>query len=220
MSKLKVALADDHSLLRAGLALLINAQPDMEVVAEAATAEEAIEVVANTQPDLLTMDLSMPGGNCIQAIETLRIQHPETRILVLTTHDDPGYLRATMAAGCAGYLVKTASDAEMLSALRTVAQGRTVIGLTLSEGDAKSIFDVTGTAPHPALAPLSQREREVLKLLAKGHTNRQIADILFLSIKTVETYRSRIGEKLGLKDRAQLVAHAIKTGLFGDDQID
>lgn len=217
MAKVKVVLADDHALLRAGLAVLINAQPDMEVVAEAATAQEAIEAVQRTQPDLLTLDLTMPGGNSVQAIETLRQKCPKTRILVLTMHDDPGYLHATMSAGCAGYLVKTASDAEMLSALRTVAQGRTVVGLSLSQGDARSVLGPGAKTEHPALAPLSEREREVLQLLARGHTNHQIADKLFLSVKTVETYRSRIGEKLGLRDRAELVAYAIKVGFLGED---
>jgi two-component system, NarL family, response regulator NreC len=220
MSKVKVVLADDHALLRAGLAVLINSQPDLEVVAQAATAEEAIESVLRTQPELLVLDLSMPGGNSIQAIETLRQKCPHTRILVLTMHDDPGYLHATMSAGCAGYLVKTASDAEMLSALRTVAQGRTVIGLSLSQGDARSVLKPANKTEDHGRTPLSDREREVLQLLARGHTNSQIAELLFLSVKTVETYRSRIGEKLRLRGRSELVAYAMKIGLLSKDGIE
>ncbi len=215
MAKLRIVLADDHALLRAGMAVLIDAQDDMEVVAQAATNPEAVEAVARAKPDIIVLDLSMPGGNSVKTIETLRERFPATKILVLTMHDDSGYLRATLAAGCAGYLVKTATDLEMLSALRTIAQGRTVINLSVSPADMQRVLGTdTAKSGHPALQQLSEREREVLALLARGHTNQQIADKLLLSIKTIETYRSRISDKLGLRDRAELVAYAIKSGLL------
>ena len=221
MSKLRIVLADDHALLRAGLAMLINAQSDMEVVAEASTTDEAIAAVASTQPDVLVLDLTMPGGSSIKAIETLRQRCPQTRILVLTMHDDPAYLRCTLAAGSSGYLVKTASDAEMLSALRTVALGRTAINLSLSQEELQIVLGAAASkSGHSGAASLSEREREVLWLLARGHTNQQVADKLFLSVKTIETYRSRIGEKLGLHGRAELVAYAMRVGLLSKDDIE
>ena len=220
MSKLRIVLADDHALLRAGLAVLINAQSDMEVVAQASTTDEAMAAVTDTQPDVLVLDLTMPGGSSVKAIEGLRQQCPQTKILVLTMHDDPAYLRSTLAAGSSGYLVKTASDAELLSALRTVAQGRTSINLSLSSDEMQTVLGaVANKTGHSGPAVLSEREQEVLQLLARGHTNQKIADKLFLSVKTIETYRSRIGEKLGLRDRAELVIYAMKVGLLGKDEI-
>jgi DNA-binding NarL/FixJ family response regulator len=220
MSKLRIVLADDHALLRAGLAVLINAQSDMEVVAQASTTDEAMAAVTDTQPDVLVLDLTMPGGSSVKAIEGLRQQCPQTKILVLTMHDDPAYLRSTLAAGSSGYLVKTASDAELLSALRTVAQGRKAINLSLSSDEMQTVLGaVANKTGHSGPAVLSEREQEVLQLLARGHTNQKIADKLFLSVKTIETYRSRIGEKLGLRDRAELVTYAMKVGLLGKDEI-
>ena len=220
MSKLRIVLADDHALLRAGLAVLINAQSDMEVVAQASTTDEAMAAVTDTQPDVLVLDLTMPGGSSVKAIEGLRQQCPQTKILVLTMHDDPAYLRSTLAAGSSGYLVKTASDAELLSALRTVAQGRKAINLSLSPDEMQTVLGaVANKTGHSGTAVLSEREQEVLQLLARGHTNQKIADKLFLSVKTIETYRSRIGEKLGLRDRAELVTYAMKVGLLGKDEI-
>jgi two-component system response regulator NreC len=220
MPKLRIALADDHALLRAGLAVLINAQDDMEVVAQASTTAEAITVAASIQPDVLVLDLTMPDGSSVKAIETLQSKCPQTKILVLTMHDDPAYLRSTLAAGAAGYLVKTASDSELLSALRTVAQGRTAINLSLSPDEMQKVLGgAAGNTGQSGVAALSEREQEVLALLARGHTNQQIADKLFLSVKTIETYRSRIGEKLGVRDRAQLVAYAIKHGLLDTNEI-
>jgi DNA-binding NarL/FixJ family response regulator len=220
MSKLRIVLADDHALLRAGLAVLINAQSDMEVVAQASTTDEAMAAVTGTQPDVLVLDLTMPGGSSVKAIEGLRQQCPQTKILVLTMHDDPAYLRSTLAAGSSGYLVKTASDAELLSALRTVAQGRKAINLSLSSDEMQTVLGaVANKTGHSGPAVLSKREQEVLQLLARGHTNQKIADKLFLSVKTIETYRSRIGEKLGLRDRAELVTYAMKVGLLGKDEI-
>ena len=220
MSKLRIVLADDHALLRAGLAVLINAQSDMEVVAQASTTDEAMAAVTGTQPDVLVLDLTMPGGSSVKAIEGLRQQCPQTKILVLTMHDDPAYLRSTLAAGSSGYLVKTASDAELLSALRTVAQGRKAINLSLSPDEMQTVLGaVANKTGHSGPAVLSEREQEVLQLLARGHTNQKIADKLFLSVKTIETYRSRIGEKLGLRDRAELVTYAMKVGLLGKDEI-
>lgn len=211
MSKIRIVLADDHALLRAGLAMLLGGQADMEVVGQASSADEALAVVLKCRPDLIVMDLSMPGSDSIKAVERISRESPDTKILVLTTHDDAAYLRATLAAGASGYLVKTATDGELLTALRTVAQGRTAINLSLSKSEMQVML---GAEENNAATNLSPREKEVLVYLARGFTNKQTAEKLFLSVKTIETYRSRIVEKLGLRDRSHLIAYAIDTGLL------
>jgi DNA-binding NarL/FixJ family response regulator len=220
MATIKVLLADDHAVLRAGLRMLINAQPDMTVVGEAADAAEALDQVTRLKPEVLTLDLTMPGGNSIKLIERLRQDCPQTRVLVLTMHDDPAYLRAVMAAGGTGYVVKTAADAQLLSAIRAVCQGRIVVDVNLPNVRTQSAAGAeAGTgSPRPAgFASLSAREREVFTLFAQGHTNQEIASKLFLSVKTIETYRARIADKLGLRTRAELVRYALEVGLLGPE---
>jgi DNA-binding NarL/FixJ family response regulator len=218
MATINVLLTDDHAVLRAGLRLLINAQPDMRVVGEAADCPRALEMVRTLRPDVLTLDLTMPGGGSIKLIEQLRHECPRTRVLVLTMHDDPAYLRAVMAAGGAGYVVKTAADAELLNAIRAVCDGRIVVDLKLPKPAASPSVGRDagpGTTRATGFASLSAREREVLTLLVQGHTNQEIAARLFLSVKTIETYRARIADKLGLRTRADLVRYALAIGLLG-----
>ena len=215
MAKLRIVVADDHALLRAGLTALISAQSDMEIVGEASSADEAVQAVLQSVPDVLTLDLTMPGGSSVKAIEKVRQQSPSTKVLVLTMHDDPAYLRATLAAGADGYLVKTATDSEMLNALRAVAKGRTVVNLAATPQKIHSAIVDAEKPDAPGHDSLSERELEVIKLLAQGHTNQEIADKLFLSVKTIETYRSRIGTKLGLKTRAEIVKYVNELGLLG-----
>ena len=191
--------------------MLIDAEPDMEVVGEAASAFEVIEQAEKTQPDIVSLDLSMPGGDSLKAIPRLQQKSPNTRVLVLTMHDDPAYLRAAVAAGCAGYVVKTAADSELLTAIRAVAEGRLFIDLHMQGSSAQNLFTPIDAKSQSGLTP---REQEVLRGLAGGHTNQAIADRLSLSIKTVETYRARIGEKLGLRTRADLVRYGIETGII------
>jgi two-component system, NarL family, response regulator NreC len=208
MKKIRVLLADDHAILRAGLRMLLDAQPDMAVVAEAADGQEAILRASGSQPDVAVVDLTMPGLSGVETLEGLRREVPSTRLLVLTMHDDPGYARLALAAGASGHVIKDADSSELLAAIRTVHRGRT--------------FVQVGADPGPVLAPalpplptLSPRERQVLELLAHGHTNREVADRLSLSVKTVETHRARLSDKLGLHSRADLVRLAIELGLLG-----
>ncbi len=217
MAKIRVLVADDHAVLRAGLRLLINAEPDMEVVGEAAATHEALEKSRALGPDVLTLDLSMPGGNTIRMIERLRQECPQVRVLVLTMHDDPAYLRAVLAAGGTGYMVKTAADADLLTAIRAVSRGRVFVDVNLARGMAGVLGGDAGAGPSPpaGVADLSSRERQVLEMLAQGHTNQEMANKLFLSVKTVETYRARIASKLGLKTRADVIRYALETGLLG-----
>ena len=193
--------------------MLIRAQADMDVVAEAADGDEAVRKAAEARPDVVLIDLSMPGTGGIRAIERLRQECPASRVLVLTMHDVPAYLRAALAAGASGYVVKSAADSELLSAIRGVHRGRIVLDPELA---ASALQNTLGRRPAGGLAadPLSPREREVLELIAQGYTNQQIADRFGLSVKTIETHRSRLVEKLGLRSRAELVRYALDSGLF------
>lgn len=216
MARIRVLIADDHAVLRAGLKLLINAQSDMEVVGEAADSSEAIKSARAAAPDVVLLDLSMPGARYTQTIEQLAPLAPDTRVLVLTMHDDPAYMRAALQAGASGYIVKKAADVELLTAIRAVYHGRTFVDLSRpSEAPRGEGGRLSREAPVPDQPkPLSQREAEVLRLLAEGHTNQEAADHLGVSVKTIETHRKRLSDKLGLKSRAQLFRYALECGLF------
>jgi two-component system response regulator NreC len=216
MKKIRIFIADDHAVLRAGLRLLLQTQDDMEVVGEAGDFSETLAQLQTVQPDIITLDLSMPGGLGLKALEKIRDTAPESRVIVLTMHDDPAYLRTALAMGACGYVVKSAADTELISAIRAVSQGRVFV-------DARSSTTTSGTTTaQPAAAiqaksqfdTLSAREKEVLVLIAQGHTNQAVADRLDLSVKTVESYRSRLMEKLGLKNRADLTRFAIEHRLL------
>lgn len=215
MHEIRILIADDHAVLRSGLKLLIGTQADMVVVGEAGDFASAREKIIELRPDVVTLDLSMPGGDAVKVIEDLTREIPETRLVILTMHDDASMFRAAFAAGAAGYVVKSAADTELLTAIRTVAAGRTFVnlpgnpGLPLPESSRSMNAD-----DHKALESLSTREHEVLTLVAQGHTNQAIADRLFLSVKTVESYRSRLMTKLNLGTRAELTQFALNAGLM------
>jgi DNA-binding NarL/FixJ family response regulator len=217
MTKIRILIADDHAILRAGLRLLINDQPDMEVVGEAADGHEALRQTRQANPDVLTLDLTMPGSGGLKTLEGLRQACPQTRVLVLTMHEDPSYLRAALAAGVSGYVVKSAVDAELLAAIRSVAQGRTFVTITLSDRGTHQVLGdtaVTAVAPRAPVKLLSSREQEVLKRLAQGYTNNEVGTQLCLSVKTIETYRARLADKLGSRSRADLTRYALEMGLL------
>jgi two-component system, NarL family, response regulator NreC len=205
VSRIRVLLADDHAILRAGLRMLLAAQPDMTVVAEASDGDEAVRRALATRPDVAIVDLTMPGPSGVETLGRLRREVPATRLLVLTMHDDPGYARVALAAGASGHVIKDADSGELLAAIRAVHRGRTFVRVGASESAA---------GPPTTAPPLSPRERQVLQLLAHGHTNREIADRLSLSVKTIETHRARLGEKLGVHKRADLVRFAMELGLL------
>lgn len=209
MRKIRLLLADDHAILRAGLRMLLDAQSDMEVVGEAADGEEALRQARATRPDVAVVDLTMPGLSGVETLQRLRRELPLTRLLVLTMHDDPGYARLAFAAGAAGHVVKDRESAELLAAIRAVHRGRTFVQVDPDDLPAEGEPE-----PPSPLAALSAREREVLGLLARGHTNREVAGILTLSVKTVETHRARLSDKLGLSGRADIVRVAIAYGVF------
>jgi DNA-binding NarL/FixJ family response regulator len=215
MRKIRILLADDHAVLRAGLRALIDAQPDMRVVAEAGDGIEALRQAQDTHPDVAIVDISMPELSGIDAIERLRRRSAGTRVLILTMHDDVAYARAALAAGASGHIVKDVEGAELLTAIRAVHRGRTVVHLTREAGATTTAVAPEEPGPRP-VGPdvLSERERQVLTLVAQGHTNREVADRLSLSVKTVETYRARLSEKLGLRTRAELFRVALRASLL------
>lgn len=220
MSKIRVLVADDHAVLRSGLRLLINTQSDMEVVGEAGTFAETLEAVRKIRPDVISLDLEMPGGTGTKLIETLTQEFPQIRVLVLTMHHDPTYFRLAMAAGAAGFVMKKSADSDLLTAIRTVAHGRTYAQVDLQNESAPSSpigLPLKHLEASKALDALSEREREVFDLVVRGHTNQAIADRLYLSVKTVESYRSRLMSKLGLQNRAELTQFAMELGLLAPD---
>lgn len=212
MTRLRVLLAEDHTIVREGLRALLDAQPDMEVVGEAADGREALEAAKTLGPDVVVMDISMPGLNGVRATEAIRHECPGTRVLALTMHEDKEYLRRLIQAGASGYLVKRAASQDLMDALRTVAAGGIYVDPALA-GDV--LVGFAGNAAGRVSKrddELSVREAEVVRLIARGFSNKEIAAQLDLSSKTVETYKARSLEKLGLASRSDLVSYAVQRG--------
>lgn len=213
---IRVLLADDHAVLRSGLRLLIEKQPGVEVVGEAGDGTEALAQVTALQPDLVLLDINMPGLDGLAALPRIRAVSPGSRVLMLTMHDDVSYLQEALRVGASGYVLKRAVDSELLMAIQAVMRGETYVHSAMTQKLLQKMdADVAPAASEPdPWATLSDRERDVLRLVALGYTNQEVADELFLSVKTVETYRARGMEKLGLQTRAQLVKSALKRGLL------
>lgn len=224
MKPIRIFLADDHAVLRAGLKALLNGEPDMTVIGEAEDGESCVRQAVALRPDIVLLDINMPRCNGLEALAQLRSDAPDSRVLVLTMHDDAGYLRQVLASGGAGYVLKQAASDELLSAIRAVQDG----GIYLHPRHTKALLEGTldrerkqsaaGKGEKDGLALLSERERQVLKLVALGYRNSEIADMLFLSVKTVETYKARLMEKLGLRSRAALVRFALEEGVLEEEE--
>lgn len=217
--KARIVLADDHALVREGLRRAIEGEPDLEVVGEAANVAATIEQVSSARPDLLLLDVSMPGGGGIAALREIRKAGLPTRILVLTMHDDPEYLRVALISGASGFVLKQAASREVVTAIRAVLQGRTYVDPTLAGAALNEVL----RPPQPAqsgespLDRLSPRETRVLRDLTLGFTNKEVAERLAVSVKSVETYRARLSQKLGLSRRSDLVRYAIAHNLMDID---
>ncbi len=210
---IKVLVVDDHAVVRSGIRLLLEAEEDIEVVAEAGTAEEGVRAARLEKPDVVLLDVVMPGKSGIEATPDIRAAAKSAEVLVLSMQDDPSYVREAFAAGASGYVLKEAIDVEVVQAVREVAAGRKYVhpalGARLAAAEAED-------AAKAASDPLSEREREVLRLLALGHTNQEIAKMLYISVRTAETHRAHIMQKLGLQTRAELVRHALASGLLDE----
>ena len=212
MVKLRVYLADDHVVVREGLKALINAQPQMEVSGEAGDGRTACQEVQELQPDVVVMDVSMPKMNGAQATAQLKQACPSVKVLALTVHEDKGYLRLLLEAGASGYVLKRAAAEELIHAIRTVAAGGVYLDPALAGKVVGSFVRPPAGRGAPEGGDLSDREAEVVRLIAAGHSNKEIASRLGLSVKTVETYKARSMEKLGLDSRADLVRYALQRG--------
>jgi two-component system response regulator NreC len=204
-STIRIVLADDHAVVRRGLRLILDGETDFEVVAEAGDVDAARRYTHGHRPAVLVLDLNMPGGSSLKAIPAIRAQTPETQIVVLTMQDEPEYAREALAGGAIGYVLKEAADAELVEAVRRAAAGEGYLNPRLG----------ARLAAQPSGPPddLSEREVEVLRLVALGYTNVEIAEQLFLSVRTVETHRAHILQKLQLVSRSELVRYAIQRGL-------
>ena len=214
--KTRIFLADDHAVLRTGLKMFINSQPDMICVGEAGDGASTLALARSLRPEVLLLDLSMPGLGGLDALPEIRRQIPATRVLVLTMHTEEDYLHQALSQGAAGYVLKQAVDQELLSAIRATMRGEVYIHPAMT----RALLDQMVSSTHPPEArmeaALSEREREVLLWVARGYTNQEISDQLALSVKTVETYRSRATSKLGLKSRAALVRYAQQQGWLNE----
>lgn len=214
LDPIRIVLADDHALFRAGVAALLEAEERFEVVGEASTGEEAVDLARATKPDILVMDLSMPGTNGLEATRRIAALGLDTRVLVLTVHAEEEYLVPVVEAGASGYLTKTSADTDLIEALNVVARGQVYLPPKATTLLLKQYKKAESTQPSGRLQDLSSREREVLALTAEGFSSREIGKKLFISPKTVDTYRSRIMEKLGLSHRSELVRFALRVGLL------
>jgi DNA-binding NarL/FixJ family response regulator len=216
MSKLRVFMADDHAVVRAGLKALVNAQSDMEVIGEAGDGLATCELVAQLRPDVVVLDVSMPKMNGAEAAERLKHDCPQVKVLALTVHEDKGYLRQLLQAGSAGYVLKRAAADELIRAIRTVSMGGVYIDPALAGKLVGGFVDQSPGKTSAAGGDLSEREAEVVRLVAAGHSNKVVAARLGLSVKTVDTYKARSLEKLGLHSRADLVRYALQRGWLQD----
>jgi DNA-binding NarL/FixJ family response regulator len=209
MHKLRVFLADDHVVLRDGLSMLINAQSDMEVVGYAGDGRGLVQQIQDSQADVVVMDVSMPGGGA-QATAQVRQACPEIQVVALTRHSEAGYVRQLMQAGARGYILKQAAASALIDAIRAVANGGTYLDSTLTGRAVQGFVRTQRSAAQDA--DLSAREAEVVRLLAYGYSNKEIATQLGVSIKTIDTYKVRAMEKLGLRSRVALVRYALQCG--------
>ncbi|MBI2854999.1 MAG: response regulator transcription factor [Chloroflexi bacterium] len=217
--KIRVLIADDHAIIRDGLRAILETQPDIEVVAEATEGQEAVEKTERFKPDIVIMDVTMPGVNGLEATRLIKSENPDVKILALTMHDNHQYFFQMLHAGASGYFIKGGSSAELVSAIKTVYQGEVFLYPSMAK---KLLSDYvkklrTGT-DRDSTERLTDREREILKLVAEGRTNQEIADILVVSVNTVQTHRSHVMAKLGLHSRTELVKFAIKQGIVALDK--
>lgn len=212
-AKIRILVVDDHAVVRSGLKHILEAESDIEVVAEAKDARWAVFETRAHRPDVVLMDVVMPGKSGIEAIPDVLNDCPTAKVLILSMQDDPHYVREAFAAGASGYVLKEAADVEVVNAVRAVARGDSYVhpalGARMATADGEERKRVEAD-------PLSKREHDALRLLALGHTNQEIAKLLYLSVRTVETHRAHIMQKLHLKSRADLVRYALEQGLLDE----
>jgi two-component system response regulator NreC len=215
-SRLRILLADDHAIVRQGLKLLIDNQPDMEVVGEAADGHRALEQAKVSKPNVIVIDISMPGMNGLVATRTLKQLQPDVAIVALTRHDDDRYLEELLRAGASGYVLKQSDPSEFLQAIRVVAAGGIYLDPAVTSHVADGLLARRPAGSHEARAKISERESEVLRLTAVGHSNKEIADQLKISVKTVEVHKANAMQKLGLAGRVDIIRYGVLQGWLYD----
>jgi len=206
---MRIVIADDHGIVRSGIRLLLERQPDLEVVAEAADGVDARDTVIREQPDLAILDVKMPGLTGLQATREIKAQLPEVSILILSMHDDERYLFEALKAGASGYVLKSQADTDLLDAIRSVERGEPFLSPSAQQALIRDVLE-RGAEAESELTP---REEEIVKMVAEANTSREIAEMLHLSEKTVENHRANAMKKLGMRDRVELVRYAIRQGL-------
>lgn len=212
---IRVLLADDHAILRTGLRLMLNNLPDVEVVGEATQGREALEKALELKPDLVLMDVTMPEMNGLEATAELKRKLPKVKVLFLTMHEDEELLFRTVQVGGSGYVLKKSADTELIDAIHQVMQGGAFLRPSVMTALAQDYLERVGAGEaQDSYESLTEREREVLKLIAEGNTNPEIARILVISVRTVETHRAHVMEKLGFHHRSELVKYALRKGLL------
>jgi two-component system response regulator NreC len=217
MAVVKILICDDHAVVRAGLRLILQQSNQFEIVGEAVNAEELLTLAAQLRPDVIIMDLSLPGMSGLEAIRRLRHSVPKAKVLVLTIHDDEAYFFEALKAGAAGYVLKGASAEELLAALHLVIQGGVPIPRNLGQHLMTDYLERARSGTAPDYEQLSPRESVVVSLIANGYTNKEIASQLSVSVRTVERHRTSIMNKLGLQNRAQLVSYAVRRGILNSE---
>ena len=211
---IRVLVVDDHAVVRAGLRRVLDAESDIETVGEAANVDRAVFEAMEHKPDVVLMDVMMPGKSGIEGMPALMQAVPDTKVLILSMQDDPRYVQEAFDAGASGYVLKEAADTEVVAAVRAVAGGERYVHPALG---ARLVEAAAAERKRAQVDPLSDREREVLRLLALGHTNQEIAKMLYISVRTAETHRAHIMQKLGLGSRAELVRYALSEGLLDEE---
>jgi DNA-binding NarL/FixJ family response regulator len=215
MAKIRVLVADDHAIVREGVRMILAKEPDIEVVGEAGDGQEALDLVERLRPQVVIMDISMPGVGGIEATQRLKATHPQVQVLALTMHEDESYVFQLLRAGAAGYVLKRAAAQDLVQAVRAAARGEAFLYPSVARRVVEDYLKrVEAGEERERYDGLTAREKEILTLIAQGLSNQQIAEKLFISIKTVQTHRAHILEKLGLHDRTELVRYAIRKGLI------
>jgi RNA polymerase sigma factor (sigma-70 family) len=215
MPKIRVLLADDHTILREGIRMLLNAQEDIQVVAEAVDGREAVEKVREHKPDVILIDIAMPNLNGLEATRQIRRDNPNARVLVLTMYESDEYVTQMLEAGAAGYVLKKVAGSELVYAIRSVYGGEAFLYPSITKRLVEDYLRrVESGQERATFDGLTEREREVLQLVAEGHTNKEIAERLNLSVRTVQNHRAHIMEKLGMHDRGELIKYAIQKGII------
>jgi two-component system response regulator NreC len=210
MAKIRVILADDHTILRDGIRALVNGQLDMEVIGEAEDGQSAVKLAARLLPDVVVMDIAMPLLNGLEATRHIQRDYPQVKVLILTMHENEEYIRQVLAAGALGYVLKDAAARDLLGAIRAVYQGEAVLSPAITRLVIEDYLRWGEIRPTDASNGLTSREREVLQLIAEGYTNKEIAEILNLSVKTIQSHRTNLMNKLDLHDRGELIKYAIQ----------